>query len=238
MPIRTFAILPAAGHSRRIGRPKLLLPLADGRALIEHVLAAWRASCVDEIVVVMRRDDAPLAERCGGPRTTIVEPDVDPVDMKASIAAGIQYLHESRQPTANDAWLVAPADMPLLSAKAIDAVIAAYQRHVAAREAASATTTEITAEIIIAAPAPPNPPRQIVVPHNAGRRGHPVLLPWSIAADVAALGPDEGLKQLISRHPQLTVDVADAGILTDIDTPEDYARLTRGHKGDADIFAP
>ncbi len=210
MPMRTFAILPAAGHSRRIGRPKLLLPLADGRVLIDHVLAAWRASTIDEIVVVMRQDDAPLAERCQGPRTTIVQPDVDPPDMKASIAAGIDYLRDSRRPAADDAWLVAPADMPMLSAGAIDAVIAAYQQQLAARDAAH-----------------PNLPLQIVVPHHAGRRGHPVLLPWSIATEVAALGPDEGLKQLIARHPLLTIDVPDVGILTDVDTPEDYTRLTR-----------
>ena len=214
MPIRTFAILPAAGHSRRIGRPKLLLPLADGRALIDHVLMAWRGSSVDGIVVVMRRDDAPLAKRCAGPRTAIVQPDVDPPDMKSSIAAGIQYLLESRPPAADDAWLVAPADMPLLSAQAIDAVIAAYRQQLAARDTAHA-----------------NLPLQIVVPHHAGRRGHPVLLPWSIAAEVTALGPDEGLKQLIARHPLLVIDVADAGILTDVDTAEDYAHLTRGTGG-------
>ena len=210
MPIRTFASLPAAGHSRRIGRPKLLLPLADGRALIEHVLAGWRASVVDEIVVVMRRDDTSLAKQCAGPRTTIVRPDVDPPDMKASIAAGIDYLRESQQPAADDAWLVAPADMPMLSAGVIDAVITAYQQQLAAPNTTHAGM-----------------PPKIVVPHHAGRRGHPVLLPWSIAAEVAALGPDEGLKQLIAGHPLLTIDVPDVGILPDIDTPEDYTRLTR-----------
>jgi molybdenum cofactor cytidylyltransferase len=214
MPTRTFAILPAAGHSRRIGRPKLLLPLADGRALIEHVLSAWRASSVDEIVVVIRRDDAPLARLCAGPCTTIVQPGVDPPDMKASIAAGIDHLREARQPTDADAWLVAPADMPLLTALSIDAVIAAYRQQLAERDAANANSS----------------PR-IVVPHHAGRRGHPVLLPWSIAAELDALGTDEGLKQLIARHPLLTIDVADAGILTDVDTPEDYARLARGFGG-------
>ena len=219
MPIRTFAILPAAGHSRRIGRPKLLLPLADGRALVEHVLTAWRASSVDEIVVVMRRDDAPLAERCAGPRTTVAQPDVDPPDMKSSIAAGIHYLRQARQPATDDAWLVAPADMPLLSAGAIDAVIAAYRQQLAACEATIVTTTGAINS------------RQIIVPQVAGRRGHPVLLPWSIAADVAALGPEEGLKQLVARHPLLAIEVADAGILTDVDTPEDYARLTRGPGG-------
>lgn len=211
MPTRTFAILPAAGHSRRIGRPKLLLPLLDGRALIEQVLSAWRASLVDEIVVVMRRGDAPLARLCAGPRTTMVQPDVDPPDMKASLAAGIANLRETQRPTTDDAWLVAPADMPFLAAQSIDAVIAAYRQQLAARDATIDSS-----------------PTKIVVPHHAGRRGHPVVLPWSIAAELAALGPDEGLKQLIARHPLLTVDVADAGILTDVDTPEDYARLTRG----------
>ena len=175
MPIRTFAILPAAGHSRRIGRPKLLLPLADGRALIDHVLMAWRGSSVDGIVVVMRRDDAPLAKRCAGPRTAIVQPDVDPPDMKSSIAAGIQYLLESRPPAADDAWLVAPADMPLLSAQAIDAVIAAYRQQLAARDTAHT-----------------NLPLQIVVPHHAGRRGHPCYCLGASRPKSPRWGPTRG----------------------------------------------
>lgn len=210
--IRTFAILPAAGRSVRIGRPKLLLPLADGRSLVEHVLGAWRASQTSAIVVVVRGDDVALAERCRGERTTVVQPEVDPSDMKASIAAGLDYVRAEHAPRADDAWLVAPADMPLLPAAAIDAVIAAYH--------------ECCRGVVPVGAAIPRP--SLVVPYCRGRRGHPVLFPWSLAAAVAKLATDEGLNRLLERYPSLAVDVADEGILNDVDTAEDYARLRRG----------
>ncbi|HMP05911.1 MAG TPA: NTP transferase domain-containing protein, partial [Lacipirellulaceae bacterium] len=62
-PSRSFAIVPAAGRSVRMGAPKLLLPVA-GRPLIDHVLAAWSASRSTRIVVVVRGDDHALATRC------------------------------------------------------------------------------------------------------------------------------------------------------------------------------
>jgi molybdenum cofactor cytidylyltransferase len=37
---RAFAIIPAAGESRRMGEPKLLLPV-NGRPLIAHTISAW-----------------------------------------------------------------------------------------------------------------------------------------------------------------------------------------------------
>ncbi len=219
-PIRTFAILPAAGHSTRIGRPKLLLPLSDGRALIEHVLTAWRASSVSEIVVVMRGDDTALAERCRrGERTTIVQPETDPPYMKASIAAGLDHLRHVHAPADDDAWLVAPADMPFLPATAIDAVIAAYRHRLPAKASAATSTGDATSR------------PKVIVPRCQGRCGHPVLFAWSLAAEVALLAPDEGLNRLVERHQALAVEVLDEGVLSDVDTPEDYARLQRGERG-------
>ena len=43
MSTRSFAVVPAAGRSRRMGRPKLLLPWGES-TIIQQVLGAWRAS--------------------------------------------------------------------------------------------------------------------------------------------------------------------------------------------------
>ena len=52
------AIVVAAGASRRMGRDKLLLPVA-GRALLAHTLAAFEAcAVVDEVVVVLAASNA------------------------------------------------------------------------------------------------------------------------------------------------------------------------------------
>ena len=64
---RSFAVVPAAGRSERMGAPKLLLPLGDS-TVIEHVLAAWTASPVTRTVVVVRADDAELLGTLPGVR--------------------------------------------------------------------------------------------------------------------------------------------------------------------------
>lgn len=196
---RSFAILPAAGRSVRMGRPKLLLPWRD-RPLIETVLDAWQASRVDRVVLVVHPEDSALAEAGRRAGVEVVVPTLPPIDMKASIALGLSRIAERWAPVSADVWLVAPADMPLLTAAAIDTVLAAHD---------------------------PQAPRPIL-PRHAGRNGHPVLFPWSIAQQVSELAENEGLNALVARQEPRRIDLDDAGILADLDTPEAYRRLT-GH---------
>ncbi len=50
------AIILAAGHSRRMGKQKLLLPMG-GRTLIDQVVEEVLASAVDHVVVVVSQDE-------------------------------------------------------------------------------------------------------------------------------------------------------------------------------------
>ncbi len=54
-----FAVVPAAGRSSRMGRPKLSLPLG-GRTVLEHVVIALRQGGVDEVLVVVGPHDLPV----------------------------------------------------------------------------------------------------------------------------------------------------------------------------------
>ena len=57
---KCFAVIPAAGQSRRMGsRHKLLLPWGESR-IIEHLLRAWLSSRIDRVVLVSRPDDEAL----------------------------------------------------------------------------------------------------------------------------------------------------------------------------------
>ncbi len=96
--------------------------------------------------------------------------------------------------------------MPALTAAAIAGLIRAYRQSLDS----------------------PTPAERVWVPRYRGRRGHPVLLAWSLAADVAPLGSHEGLNALVDRNPVHYVETDDASVCDDLDTPEDYARLTRG----------
>ena len=81
-------------------------------------------------------------------------------------------------------------------------------------------------------------PGGIIVPRCGGRGGHPVVLPWNIAQEVALLPPGQGASALLARHPSLVIDipVADSRIADDIDTPEDFRRWRNGSDGADDDF--
>jgi molybdenum cofactor cytidylyltransferase len=197
---RAFAVVPAAGRSQRMGRPKLLLPWRNA-TVIEHVLAAWLASDVERVVVVVHPDDASLAEICRRAGAEVVIPPAAPPEMKDSVLHALDFLRVAAAPSASDVWLLAPADMPTLPTAAIDLVIAAHD---------------------------PDDAR-ILVPRHAGRRGHPVLFPWPLCDEVARLGPSEGLNQLRRRFPVRELDFIEPAVLADLDTPDDYRRLRESH---------
>lgn len=188
-----------------MGRPKLLLPWGE-TTVIEHVLARWQASRVEQVVVVVDPADERLAAICRAAGVQVVVPPVASPEMKDSVDRALEWI-ASQGPAADDAWLVAPADMPTLRPTVIDRLIAAH----AAALGSSA-------------------PRPIRAPQHAGRRGHPVLFPWPMAADVARLGPDEGLNVLLARHGVECLDVEAGAIPEDFDTPEDYDRLRAGRR--------
>lgn len=202
--MRSFGIIPAAGHSARMGQPKLLLPLA-GRLLIQHTMAAWLSSRVDGVLIVVRADDvtlAAVAQEAADPRISIVRPQAPPPDMKASIQAALRAIEQDHQPRGGDAFLVAPADMPTLSPNIIDLLV---EKHETQRDC-------------------------ILAPTLARRRGHPVLFPWRLAAEVHALAGDEGLNAIVHRYPPVEVpcdhlQMAAADPFADIDTPEQFRRL-------------
>jgi molybdenum cofactor cytidylyltransferase len=65
----------------------------------------------------------------------------------------------------------------------------------------------------------------LVVPSHAQRRGHPILLPRRLWAEVLALPAGATLRSLIQRHAAAIryVEVDTPSVLADLDTPEQYA---------------
>lgn len=199
MPMRTFALIPAAGLSRRMGRPKLLLPLGS-RTVVEHVIAALRSGGVADILVVTGPeggDVADIAERNGA---SVVRLGEQTPDMATTCRRGLARLEELQRPQPDDGFLLVPADHPTLEPEVVRAVLAAA--------AAGAS---------------------LVVPVHGGRRGHPAWICWRHVDAIRALLPGQGLNQFIRQHASQTVELPWAGseVLSDLDTPEDYERLLR-----------
>ena len=218
MPYHKFyAIVPAAGRSRRMGESKLLLPWGSGgreseveplgddacsaRTVIESVLCAWAASCVNRVVVVVRRDDRELRDHCRFLPVDVVAPDHDPIDMKASIQVGIQFIKERFQPASSDGFFIAPADLPTLSTRVIDAL---------------ADVAKFTSAI--------------VVPKYGKREGHPVLLPWSMTEAVFRLPAQQGINRIVERQEKTIVRFEADQFPQDIDTREQYVLMRNRHR--------
>lgn len=71
-------------------------------------------------------------------------------------------------------------------------------------------------------------PGRFLVPVHAGTRGNPVVIPKEMFARALALAGDTGARPLLAEPgaPADYLEVDDPAVLTDVDTPDDYASLT------------
>lgn len=193
----SFIILPAAGRSVRMGTAKLLLPWGSWTTLLDAVLEQWCASPVDRVVCVARGDDKALQRAAARHDVDLVIADPPPSEMKVSVMHGLTHVRDRYTPRECDAWLLAPADLPHVSAKLVGHLLQQHESHLT----------------------------EILIPTYEGRRGHPVLFPWPLAAQVEHLANDQGINSLTRRFPVLEIPWADPLLLEDVDTPQDYERL-------------
>jgi molybdenum cofactor cytidylyltransferase len=194
------AIVPAAGLSVRMGRPKPLLDVA-GRPLLVRVVESLLAGGSGAVVVVGPPRDRPetaelvwLAERAGA---EVVIPDDQPIDMRSSIELGLTRAEALGPPSA---ILLSPADVPGIRLDLVRQVIRAFLLD----------------------------PEAIIVPTSPSGRGHPVCLPWEVATAIRTLPAGTGVNRLLDDPPRRVVEVASNDPLSDIDTPEDYRLWVSG----------
>lgn len=192
-------LIPAAGQSRRMGRPKLSLPVA-GKLVLELVIDALHAGGVNPVLVVLGPHTADL---CGPARdagaSVLLLPWPTP-DMRATLERGLNWLEESLQPGDEDDWLLVPGDHPLLDAGVVRQLIALRSA---------------------------DPSHTIFLPTYEGRRGHPTLIRWKHVAGIRAHPADQGLNAYLRQHHPETRELAVSSdsVVADLDTPEDYERL-------------
>lgn len=208
---RVFAVVPAAGLSRRMGCPKLLLPLR-GEPVIHHLLKVLGRPPVEDVVVVVRRKDTELTAAVEASGGTVVAPAVDPPDMRASVAAGLAELQTRYAPADDDVWLLVPADHPVLEPAVVPELLAVWET--------------LRPDILI--------------PTCRGRRGHPALFRWRLVSQIDALPADRGLNALRELPGVRVVEhaVRWPGVLFDLDTPADWERLISSAEADGQESTP
>lgn len=199
--MRTFGLIPAAGKSTRMGRPKLLLPVG-AQTVLERVVTSVRGGGVVEVLVIVAPENVGLraiAERAGAHVLQLRE---DTLHMRQTCQHGLDWLEARFQPLPGDGWLLMPADHPTCRSAVVRALLDAAQAH---------------------------PERSIIVPTYRGSGGHPVWLRWQLVTALRALPADLGLDVLTRARADTRLELPweSAEILRDLDTPEDYRALLR-----------
>ena len=191
-----------------MGCAKLLLPVGN-QTVIANLLECLQHEVIADRCVTVRADDESLKEEVEKHGGTAVRPDYDPPDMKASVLCVLDWIEERFHPAENDAWLLIPADNPEVNPSVLQQVVSTWSEQ----------------------------PEKIIVPVHQGRRGHPTLFPWTFKADILQIPDDAGINWLLQHYQQdvLELPVAEHGILTDLDRPEDYEAWIRTRRSDFEI---
>lgn len=187
-------ILLAAGFSLRFGSTnKLLQCLPDGRP-IALASAENLIKAIPVSIAVLRPKNKDLTELLINAGLNIVFCTEDNQEMADSLATGIRFSVNFE--AANDGFVIALADMPYIQTETIVAV---------ANKVADGAS--------------------IVIPTYQNQRGHPVGFSAKFRSELENLQGDEGARSIIKRYTDEVelLPTDDAGILVDIDTPNDLS---------------
>ncbi|MFM9963776.1 MAG: NTP transferase domain-containing protein [Planctomycetaceae bacterium] len=196
VPRRLFALIPAAGRSRRMRTSKLLLAW-QGTTVIEHLIGTLTRPEMTVVTIVIRPDDHALRDALQRTSAVVVIPDHEPPEMRDSIELGLRAIRQRFAPTDADGWLLIPADHPLIEPNVLDGLLTRWSQDDC----------------------------EALLPKFGSRRGHPTLLRWSLAARIEQLPRDVGVNALLRSTQNLVTEwpTDRESVLADLDTPEDYA---------------
>ncbi len=208
--VQIWGILPAAGMSRRMGRPKLTLPHENttiagsvARTLLDAGAGeAGLTRCAGGLVVVTRTELIDDLELPTDSRLHVVINDDAESEMIDSVRMGLRWIAVHLAETAERSAvpvgvLVVPADMPTISAEVCRQCMAAFL----------------------------DDAQRIVIARHAGQGGHPIVFPLSLRDVVDQL--DGGLRELPRTCSERVffVETGEPGVVHDVDTPGDYQQL-------------
>ena len=181
-----------------MGSPKALLEYR-GETFIARLVRVLSRVCDPVIVVLGYHADAirPTIQRTA---TIVINPAPDRGQL-SSLQTGLAAL-----PDDFEGFLFIPVDSPAVEIETVERIAAEFRRR--------------------------DPATLLVIPRTGfdegAKRGHPVFGARAIAEEILALPATAKASDVIHGHIPETVyvDVDDAGILTDIDDPEAYRRLS------------
>ena len=189
------AVVLAAGEGSRMGGVSKPLIRLQGVPLIRRQLVALSGAGVDEVVVVTGHRHEAVEAAILDFPVTLVHNPDYAEGQQGSVRRGLEALSPRM-----DAVLIVLADQPLIGSNDLTELIAAFKKR---------------------------PQGRVVVPVVAGARGNPIMLDAVARDDILASDRNLGCRHLVDRNPDLVFvhETANRRFVTDLDTPEDIARL-------------
>jgi molybdenum cofactor cytidylyltransferase len=192
---RIAAIILAAGQSKRMGRPKMLLPWGSSTVL-GKVVSSLADAGIEEIIVVTgaRREkiEALIADLAHDfPVRSVHNSAYRTGEMLSSLQCGL-----AEPGPGVEAALITLGDQPQIRPDTVRSVRGNFETSLA----------------------------RIVVPSYRMQRGHPWLVARSLWSEIRALSPENTARDFLNEHAlEISyVEIGSASILNDLDTPEDY----------------
>lgn len=192
---KVWALVLAAGQSRRMGEANKLLEPVDGKPMLLHAVDAALAADVAGVTVVTGHDAARVEAALKDRNVAFVH---NP-DFARGLSSSLK-IAAAAAPEDIDAAIVLLGDMPRVSARHVDQLIAAFN---------------------------PLEGRAICAPTWNGKRGNPVIWARGFLDEMAELEGDVGAKSLLALHEDVVaeVEMMDAAVLHDVDTPTALAEI-------------
>lgn len=197
-------VVLAAGQGSRFGPGGHKLSQKFGSSTVLGTTLGHALISQLSVVVVTTAALAPLAQLTMAASDVVVIPEVgsarkDGPSGEGTLGMGYSIAHGVLARSQASGWLVLPGDMPMVLPQTLQAVAAQLEHHA------------------------------IAYAQHLGRRGHPVGFGAELYSELVALKGDEGARRLIARYPAQPVDVQDAGVLMDVDTPIDLEEARQSH---------
>lgn len=117
------AILLAAGESKRMGKPKLLLPFGDS-TIVEQAINSLLNSKINELIIVVGYRAEELVGKIAKKPVKIVVNRQYQQGISTSIIAGLKTVDKDTR-----GIMIALGDQPLVDSRTIDRLIEEFQKH-------------------------------------------------------------------------------------------------------------
>lgn len=188
------ALILAAGESKRMGRPKLLLPWGN-TTVLGHVISTYRSAGVEELLIVTGGAHEQIEEIVNLHHVrSVFNEQYASGEMLFSLQRGLQALLPNRDKV--QAALIGLGDQPQVQVRTVQVICEAYRSR----------------------------PSRLIVPSFQKRRGHPWLVENSLWQELLEIRSPQSPRDFLSSHAGEIryVEVDTPSILADLDTPEDY----------------